>query len=228
MATRSWIANAEKEDNIKILYCHWDGNPDTNGETLLKHWVRPTQIQKMYEKGSMSTLGEDIESCEFYTDMGYQKDFSEHWECETQEALIDSFREDTRIEYLYIFTKKQEWLVYDQDNSKPKKLKDYFGKPEETEDQLLSNIKTSIDKGRYIEVTRKDGFKVFLDKTDEPMVKSLNETRLEEEPCEVVLAVGMVRGLQIAMNYAERYLSKEDQQKIKKEAVSIAYRFGVK
>lgn len=65
-----------------------------------------------------------------------------------------------------------------------------------------------------IRVTRKDGFIVFLDKVnkndpDAKLLLMLNKIRLTKKPDEVIMAVGLVRGVQIARNYANSYARKD-------------------
>lgn len=57
----------------------------------------------------------------------------------------------------------------------------------------------------YTAVTRPDALLVFLDKADDELTKMVNYIRLFGAPQLVVAAVGMLRGVQIATNYARSY-----------------------
>lgn len=61
----------------------------------------------------------------------------------------------------------------------------------------------------FLEVRRSDGFTVFLDKYDEgdpnaEMYEHLNAARMTADPEDVILMVGIIRGLQIAQSYHKR------------------------
>lgn len=64
---------------------------------------------------------------------------------------------------------------------------------------------------KYVEARRPDGLIVFLDVIDETspdaqILKMLNAVRImAKSKADVILAVGMVRGLQVARGYSERY-----------------------
>lgn len=70
---------------------------------------------------------------------------------------------------------------------------------------------TSEDKGRYIAAMRGDGLQVFMDKSTDPISKWLNHVRERCDRKSVMIAVGMARGLQIAMSYAQKYGNEEEQ-----------------
>ena len=61
----------------------------------------------------------------------------------------------------------------------------------------------------HIQMTRKDGFVIFLDRISpndpdkKPLLK-LNKLRLMGDVEQIMLAVGIVRGMQISRNYANR------------------------
>ena len=71
-------------------------------------------------------------------------------------------------------------------------------------------ISSSEDKGRYFEATRSDGLKVFFDRGADKISECLNYTRRHGDRKAVFLAVGILRGLQIAKNYAEKYGTAEE------------------
>lgn len=61
-----------------------------------------------------------------------------------------------------------------------------------------------------ITLVRPDGLRVHLDKIkkdhpDKKLLLMLNRIRLTAKPEEVIMAVGMVRGIQIARNYANSW-----------------------
>lgn len=59
----------------------------------------------------------------------------------------------------------------------------------------------------YVHCRRGDGLEVFLDRgTDEVSLK-LNQIRIHGSKEQVVKGVGMIRGMQIALNFARKYCS---------------------
>ena len=62
----------------------------------------------------------------------------------------------------------------------------------------------SIDE-RIIEAVRPDGLTVFFDRFNTPGNQFLNHVRVHESAENVFKAVGMVRGMQISMNYAKNH-----------------------
>jgi hypothetical protein len=65
---------------------------------------------------------------------------------------------------------------------------------------------TLIKKGKgYVEAKRADGLHVFFDLDNDPISALLNQVRAEGNDRQVITAVGLVRGLQIRHNYAEKY-----------------------
>lgn len=57
-------------------------------------------------------------------------------------------------------------------------------------------------------VDRKDGLRVFINEKDEPMINALRLYHPDKK--EVIFAIGLYRGMQIANNYKERYHSKNN------------------
>lgn len=66
------------------------------------------------------------------------------------------------------------------------------------------------ERAKYTEAKRKDGLVIFLDHVtgndaDKEIVTILNHIRVSASQSEVVMAVGMIRGVQIARGYAEKF-----------------------
>ena len=68
-----------------------------------------------------------------------------------------------------------------------------------------NKLTTIEDKGKYIEAIRNDGLTIFLDKSTDRISKFLNNVRLTGTKEQVIMSVGLVRGLQIARNYAKKH-----------------------
>jgi len=72
------------------------------------------------------------------------------------------------------------------------------------------SLSCESDKGRYVQATRSDGLEIFFDKSEDTLSCWLNRVRAEGSRQSVFLAVGMARGLQIALNYATKYGSESE------------------
>jgi len=58
--------------------------------------------------------------------------------------------------------------------------------------------------GKFVSATRKDGLEVFFDLDDSELTKMLNEVRATAPAEQVILMVGLARGMQIANCYAKK------------------------
>ena len=63
-ATRSSIAAKQEDGSIRIVYCHWDGYPDTVGVILLKHYNSLEKTNSILNLGDLSSLGPSVEKPE--------------------------------------------------------------------------------------------------------------------------------------------------------------------
>jgi len=56
MATRSFIAIENNDGSIETIYCHWDGSPKTNGETLVNHYRSEKKVRALIALGGLSSV----------------------------------------------------------------------------------------------------------------------------------------------------------------------------
>jgi hypothetical protein len=61
MATRSTIAQLNKDGTITSIYCHWDGYPEGVGSVLDNHYNTDEMVDKLLNIGDISTLCENID-----------------------------------------------------------------------------------------------------------------------------------------------------------------------
>lgn len=73
MSTHCTLTIKLSNRNYKGIYCHFDG--DIALETLNKFWTKEEDVQKLIDKGHISSLGENISSTAFYTDRGEDLNF---------------------------------------------------------------------------------------------------------------------------------------------------------
>ncbi len=106
MATRSTIALEYADGTVGQIYCHWDGYLEHNGAILREHYKDPFKVRELLNGGDTSTLANDVEGCEFYTQRGEELN---------PQRMYKSFEEYTREaqfeEYDYILRKDGQWYV---------------------------------------------------------------------------------------------------------------------
>lgn len=64
MSTHASIAKLEKDGTVTSIYCHFDGDIDTVGRILVKHYETPEKIEELLSMGDVQSLGEKIEAPE--------------------------------------------------------------------------------------------------------------------------------------------------------------------
>lgn len=109
MATRStiWL---KTENSYKGVYCHWDGYLSNNGRLLLTNYNSLDKVKELISFGSISSLGEDIEKCEFYH-RDREEDF-ENYEVSSLEEM-GKFLEG----YNYLFQDNKWYVLNDSEDS---------------------------------------------------------------------------------------------------------------
>lgn len=126
MSTRSYIAEELPNGKYKVIYCHFDGYLEHNGEILIDHYQDRNKLEKLLSLGDLSSLDKNIDPdpnlphstdykeqqkdvCVFYNRDG--KENNPDWEAKilTKEEMFDN----DWIEYFYIFTLEDKWKYYD-------------------------------------------------------------------------------------------------------------------
>ena len=82
------------------------------------------------------------------------------------------------------------------------------------------------DKGKYISAKRIDGLDIFLDKDGSQESFLLNHIRMTAPKDEVILAVGLIRGLQIARSYAKKTGETMIFKKIQKQIEQVCFNYA--
>jgi hypothetical protein len=111
MATRSRIGILREDGSIKSIYCHWDGYPNNNGKILIESYSDKEKVEKLLEKGDMSSLQDAIHRCEYYVDRG---------ETDVSAGVYKSLEE-----YQYYIDQNNRWW-YNHYGSTFTPLEDYF------------------------------------------------------------------------------------------------------
>ena len=61
MSTRSYICMEVGDDQYKTIYCHSDGYLSHNGALLLKYYSDREMVERLLERGDLSSLEKKIE-----------------------------------------------------------------------------------------------------------------------------------------------------------------------
>lgn len=131
MSTRSWIGREKKNGRVDVIYCHWDGYPSHNGKILHKHYQDPVKVKQLIQLGALSSLREKVvppEGVEHTYEkpladvtIAYKRDrygrkkkgYAHTKYLSIDEMLAHTSDEGWCIEFIYLFTKENEWLMWD-------------------------------------------------------------------------------------------------------------------
>ncbi len=108
MATRSLIGMNLDNGITKIIYCHWDGYPEHNGQLLVDNYTSPSAVFELMELGDVSSLGETPASC-----VAFHRDRKEPWGMveprDVNTSELDAVGKDYGVDYVYIYNNEYEW-----------------------------------------------------------------------------------------------------------------------
>jgi len=108
MATRSLIGINLNNGITKIIYCHWDGYPEHNGELLVNEYNSPSAVFELMELGDLSSLDATPAQCK-----AYHRDRKEPWgmveprDVNTSELAAVGI--DYGVDYVYTYNDEFEW-----------------------------------------------------------------------------------------------------------------------
>ncbi len=114
MASRSYIGIENEQGYIQAVYCHWDGYLEHNGLILFKDYNSRGKISLLINQGALSSLGQTIAKCSFYTHQGEALDIIKFEDRE--EFVSDAFGDAGSV---YLFTKEDKWIYWDHNADKP-------------------------------------------------------------------------------------------------------------
>jgi len=116
MATRSLIGINLNNGITKIIYCHWDGYPEHNGQLLMDHYNTPAAITALMELGDLSSLGESPDQCS-----AYHRDRNEPWGMveprDVNTSELAAVGNDYGVDYVYVYNENNEWECFRLDES---------------------------------------------------------------------------------------------------------------
>ena len=105
MSTRSLIG-LKNDVGITYVYCHFDGYLDGVGITLVKNYDTEDKVKALLEKGDMSSLGDSIDTCDFYNED--DSNASTIPDCEDIKDRYYKCGQNCWADYVYLF-EDGEW-----------------------------------------------------------------------------------------------------------------------
>jgi len=121
MATRSLIGMELNNGITKIIYCHFDGYPEHNGQLLVNNYTSPFNVFYLLDLGDLRSLGESPASC-----IAYHRDQDEPWDRveprDINTSEIVSVGDDYGVDYIYIYKNECEWECLKSDGTPVKIL----------------------------------------------------------------------------------------------------------
>jgi len=116
MATRSLIGMNLDNGITKIIYCHWDGYPEHNGQLLVDNYTSPSAVFELMELGDLSSLGDSPNHC-----WTYHRDKREPWEMveprDVNTSELAAVGNDYGVDYVYVYNENNEWECFRLDES---------------------------------------------------------------------------------------------------------------
>ena len=109
MSTRSNICKKLPDGTIKHIYCHWDGHPSHNGQTLKEHYTDEAKVDALLELGDLSVLGPEIGEKQDFND---RSTHNENWclaygrdrgETNIEAGIARNIHDIPHQEFTYIF-----------------------------------------------------------------------------------------------------------------------------
>ena len=101
MATRSNIGIMRENGEIETIYSHWDGYLEHNGCMLFNYYNTAEKVEELISKGYISALGKTISESEIF-------DRKTNSKYESLKGLINNFKDNYGIEYIYIFFESEK------------------------------------------------------------------------------------------------------------------------
>ena len=100
MSTRSLIGIRNNE-GLTYVYCHFDGYLDGVGITLVEDYDTEDKVKSLLEKGDMSSLGNSLDTCDFYNED--DSDASTIPDCEDIKDRYYKCGQNCWADYVYLF-----------------------------------------------------------------------------------------------------------------------------
>jgi len=120
VGTHCYIAKKQENEVYRSIFCQLDGYPEVTGDLLVKHYNTPEALDALLSLGDIYRLREKLESdyaplheSTDYRLEGVTEAFGRDlgWTGrETKDRTLDEMLDcEEFIEFVYVFTDKQEW-----------------------------------------------------------------------------------------------------------------------
>lgn len=109
MSTKCRIGILNEDKSITSVLCHWDGSPETVGETLYESWDDAGKVESLLEGGDINELGNDLDETSYQLSEGE----------ESYPSVTHSNNQwpESGQEYEYLFNPRSEsWSVRSEDS----------------------------------------------------------------------------------------------------------------
>lgn len=120
MGTRSLIGKINPDNTYTYIYCHWNGQPYSNGAKLVENYFTNEKIDELLELGDLSVLGEKIGEKQNFNDfeshmpqwcLAYGRDRGEK-NCGAKTVTLDKLGDINHWqEYIYMW-EDNKWKCY--------------------------------------------------------------------------------------------------------------------
>lgn len=135
MATRSYICLEQENGTYLGVYCHHDGFIEGGvGEILAIHYTDRSKVEKLISLGDLSRLGAQIEpnpnyphsfdNPQQYVCVFYGRDRGEIDTEATEVELKEIDLPDSLISYCYVYTLKNRWKFFENNELEKYGLRD--------------------------------------------------------------------------------------------------------
>ena len=134
MSTRSAIGIVNADKTITVIYAHWDGYPEHNGQILVNSYKTEDKVRQLMDLGDLSVLGDEIGSkvdfdsftskdnnqcCAYGRDRG-----EEGVSALVLNNLAEVWEQYSWCSYVYLF-KNGKWNYYKSVNGRAMSLKKF-------------------------------------------------------------------------------------------------------
>jgi hypothetical protein len=97
--------------NYMSVYCNYDGYVSDVGKHLYNHYKTKQKVLDLISGGNMSSIGDSLTDCEYYSDCGYNFEWEYNKPISFQ-SLEKYMSDNIWISYIYVFGADNVWRLY--------------------------------------------------------------------------------------------------------------------
>ncbi len=114
MSTNARIVVENPDHTFDSIYLHWDGSPDSAGQTLIDHYNTPEKVASLLDLGGLSVLGDSTDCPDGHSYNSPVAGYCVAYGRDRGETGVDALRNEKRVpaeeQYTYLF-KNNSWYV---------------------------------------------------------------------------------------------------------------------